>query len=53
MRAMFGCNEETADDGKQNEYLLRPSAYDVFLRLGWFVHGWFLIAERSSLASAR
>jgi hypothetical protein len=50
MRAMLSHNEETADDGEQDEYLLHPSAYYVFAKLGWFIHGGFLIDKRWSLA---
>jgi hypothetical protein len=50
MRAMFGHNEETADDGEQDEYLLHPSACYAFSRLGLFIHGCFLIDKMRSLA---
>jgi hypothetical protein len=52
MRAMFSHNEETADEGEQDEYLLHPSAYYVFSRLALFIHGCFLIDKRQSLAFA-
>ena len=50
MRAMLGHNEETADDGEQDEYLLHPSAYYAFSRLALFIHGCFLIDKMRSLA---
>src|SRR6266568_7075771 len=47
VRAMLGHNEETADDGEQDEYLLHPSAYYVLARLGLLVHGCLLMATEN------
>ena len=49
MRTMLGDNEETADDGEQDEYLLHPSAYGILPRLALFIHRCVLmVTERPS-----
>jgi hypothetical protein len=49
MRAMLGHDEETADDGEKDEYLLHPSAYNVLSRLGLFIHDCVPIDKRHRL----
>jgi len=38
MGAMFGNDEEAADDGKQDEHLLRPPTDEVWLRFRVIAH---------------